>query len=246
VKNNKVHIANIQDLFQEIKKVKSAEQKKVLVQVLNDCSFEDEALKGAIYFLRDSDWDFEFFLDQENRLYKKNPLLRRKTFQYISLLSFKFAAILLIPVSIGLFFILKNQNSIDKFYLEEPGLPTYMNSTNENNWEEAMVYFKSGVFEDALHSLEAINNHEYNDTASYFIAVSLYELKKYPESINFFSSIIEKSRNSIFHSDATFRMGFAFYKAGMKEKAASHFKELSLDSTNPYSKEAQKIIENVF
>lgn len=247
MKQNKPHIATLVDLLKELQNIETNEQKRVLLETIKGIQTDDESLEGAVLFLKDHDWDFD---QLKNTLHKKS-LRRNANNNETSNLKwrmskFKYAAVFIGLLGLlGSYYLNSNNSSIDRFYVEEPGLPNFMNDTKPDKWSEPMAYFKNGDYRSTLELLNNSNVEKNNDTLLYFKAVSNYKLGHYQKSLSFFKEHLNHPYSS-FHADTEFRIGFAWYKLGDTKRARQQFMNIANSKDHPYNKEAKRILSEIF
>ena len=151
------------------------------------------------------------------------------------------AGLALILGLVYLFQINQHSNTVDyaKYEINEPGLPTLMNSTS-NKWDPSMTYFKEQEFQkskDAIASL--FPNILVNDTATYFTAINEYKLKQYMASI---SHLKEIKNGSIYFQKAEFMLALAYLKNGNKPESNTLLKTIAADPSKTYQKKAIELL----
>lgn len=247
MKQNKPHIATLVDLLKELQNIETNEQKRVLLETIKGIQTDDESLVGAVLFLKDHDWDFD---QLKNTLHKKS-LRRNANNNETSNLKwrmskFKYAAVFIGLLGLlGSYYLNSNNSSIDRFYVEEPGLPNFMNDTKPDKWSEPMAYFKNGDYRSALVLLNANKIEADNDTLLYFKAVSNYKLGHYQESLSLFKKQLDHLKSSFIY-DTEFRIGFVWYKAGDSKRAQQQFISIAKNKDHPYNEEAKLILNEIF
>lgn len=247
MENKELHIENFSDLLEELKTIKTNDQKKLLVECLKQTQTNDTALEGAILFLKDNHWNIEQIdpliykfntIPQENS--KKITLPKRK------LKTFRYAGVLVILLGlISFYYFTQTSTSLDEFYVEEPGLPNFMSDTKTTKWTNPMVLFKNGNYEKALTLLNASSIDKNNDTLLFYKAISNYKLKDYKKSLDFFKENL-KNQKSSFYYDTEFRIGFSLYKLGYNKQAKQQFINIGNNKNHPFNKEAVLILKNIF
>lgn len=245
---NKPHIKNLDDLLRALQSIETNEQKRALVESIKQIRTDEESLMGAILFLKDHDWDLDHLknaLDKTNlRLDTVNKKVSKTKWVKSRL---KYAAVLILPLGllVGYYLTSYTNRSIDRLYVEEPGLPNLMSNIKPDKWNKTMTYFKKGDFISTLESLNNSNIEKNNDTLLYFKAVSYYKLGHYQKSLSFYKEHFNHPY-SAFHADSEFRIGFAWYKIGATKRAQQQFMSIAKDKNHPYNKEATLILSEIF
>ncbi len=247
MKRNNPHIESLDDLLRELNNIESKEHKIAFINTIKKIQSDDDALKGAILFLEDHDWDVEelknALINTNLRLDIKNKNHHRTKWMKSIL---KYAAVLIIPLGITTFYYLSSNNkSINQFYIKEPGLPNFMADTRPNKWDKSMLFFKKGDYKYSLELLNTNHIEKNNDTLLYFKAVCNYEMGNYKESLSLFKKHLKHTTSS-FYYDSEFRIGFVWYKVGNIKKANEQFIKLAKDQNNPFYPEAKNIVKDVF
>lgn len=209
----------------------------------------DDALLGALLLLEENNWDpsvlKKAFTKTENRIV---TILNTKPKKSSKINYLRYAAVLL-PIAFIMGYIItgnfNNENeSIDKYYIKEEGLPNLM-SEEKSNWEELMQLYESNQLEKALVLSEKLTFQKAeNDTANYFQGVIAYDLKKYAIAKECFGKVTI-NKQSAFYNEASFRLGFTLSKLNQKKEAKLQFESIKNDSSNPYQEEATKIAKIV-
>lgn len=130
------------------------------------------------------------------------------------------AAIVLIVLLFGVF-TNKEQKLYAKYFYPDPGLISSMGTTDNYNFQLAMVEYKSGKYAEALDKwIHLRDGHESNDTLNYFIASAYLAQDQFAASVPYFEQVI-KDEKSVFQSDAYWYLGLVYLKEGQREKAIS-------------------------
>lgn len=242
---NTLHIETLDDLLKALQRATTNEQKTQLVHHIKQLKTDDDALQGAIFFLEDHNWDLDALNSSLHTTTKKLEALTKKEDTQRKLpFYFKYAALFIIPVGLYITY-LASQKTIDHYYMEEAGLPNFMNSTSNSLWSEPMAHFKNGDYKTTIQALDASGIANNNDTLIYFKAVSYYKLAAYEKSIPLFKEYLDTSYSS-FYYDADFRIAFALYKAGNVKEAQQQFLKIAEDKDHPYHEEATLVVNEFF
>jgi tetratricopeptide (TPR) repeat protein len=138
------------------------------------------------------------------------------------------AASIAVVISIGLWFLnrpVTNEKLFESYYSPDPGLPTVMGSSEEYEFFEAMVYYKTADYSIAITKWEKLlDNKKSNDTLNYFIASAYLANKNIEKAIPYFETVL-KNKQKIFYDEATFYLGLAYLKIGDKELAIKYLEK---------------------
>ncbi len=245
---NKPHIKNLDDLLRALQSIETNEQKRALVESIKQIRTDEQSLMGAILFLKDHDWDLDHLKNALDKTNLKLDAVNKKVSKTKWVKSrLKYAAMLILPLGLWSAYYLTSypNRSIDQLYVEEPGLPNFMNDIKPDKWNGPMTYFKDGDFRSTLELLNNSNVEKNNDTLLYFKAVSNYKLGHYQKSLSFFKEHLNHPYSS-FHADTEFRIGFAWYKLGDTKRARQQFMNIANSKDHPYNKEAKRILSEIF
>ncbi|WP_411893639.1 tetratricopeptide repeat protein [Winogradskyella sp. A2] len=129
-----------------------------------------------------------------------------------------------------------NERLYAKYFSPDPGLPTTMSITDSYEFNNAMVLYKQGKYDDAISTWKnLLKTKVKNDTLNYFIGSALLASKKENEAIKYLNIVTELNPTT-FKNDAYYYLGLAHLKAYNKEAAIDAFKQSSL----PESKDLLK------
>lgn len=221
------------------------ERLRILEQLKNSAP-TDEALLGAKMLLEENNWDYtvlkKVFSKTENRI--EAIAIRTKQTNKRTTIYSKYAAVVIPFVAVAGYFLLNTSKSIDNYFIKESGLPNLM-STTENDWNKLMQFYKSNELEKAYTFSEEISKVKTNnDTIIYYQAVIAYDLHNFEVATKNFKKI-EANKQSIFNSDAEFRLGFSLLKQGNKKEAMQQFEKVA-NSESPFNSDAATILNEVF
>lgn len=125
-----------------------------------------------------------------------------------------------------------NDNIYTKFYKPDPGLPTLMSSTDNYDFEKAMVDYKMGDYAKAIASWEILlKNNPQNDSLVYFLG-SAYLANKEPEKAKPLFENMLLHKESEFVSDTYWYLGLIYIDENKIQKG----KEL-IEQSNHQNKE---------
>ena len=141
--------------------------------------------------------------------------------------SYRIAASIAILFALGSFWFFNkpssHENLYNKYYTQDPGLPTVMGSNDNYDFFEAMVDYKQGNYDVAISKWEKLlANKPENDTLNYFIGVSLLAIGDYEQSITHLQ-MSTKSKESIFKNEMYLFLGMAYLKGGNTVLAKKYF-----------------------
>lgn len=112
-----------------------------------------------------------------------------------------------------------------EFYRTDPGLATTMSVSEQYDFDEAMVDYKTGDYQKAIKKWEELYAFDpQNDTLNYFIGCALLARGNAQESVPYFERTTNR-KDSYFMSDAYWYWGLALLKDGHKDKAAEKIQQ---------------------
>jgi hypothetical protein len=238
---------NLALLLQSLEDDYNPQERMRILEQLKNSQPTDEGLLGAKMLLEANNWDYNVlakaFAKTENRIEKTASNTKRtNNSRYL-----KYAAVLL-PIAFVLgYFInssLNNKQNIEAFYLKEEGLPNYM-GTEKTNWNPLMELYRANKMKAALDISEQILIQKpQNDTAIYFHGVISYELKNYKIAKTDYTKIAQ-NKESVFHYDATFKLGFALKNLNENKAAQQQFETITNDQNNPYNEKAKVVLKHL-
>lgn len=110
------------------------------------------------------------------------------------------------------------------YYKPDPGLATLMGVSDNYEFENAMVNYKTGDYDKALASWTALlKDNPGNDTLHYFIGSAYLAKGEEQKAAPYLDSVI-KTPNSVFIQDAKWYKGLLLLKQGRKEEAVKLLK----------------------
>lgn len=248
MKDNNIHITNVEELLNKLEQIKDSEARQTFIEKIEALETDNEALQGAIMFLKDNDWNIDLLKSMQSNLDKRvyKTIKDHSAKKRISIV-FRAAAAILIPLGFfGYYQLTTPTASIDQFFLEEPGLPNYMGSNSPRTWEQVMDFYKKKEYAPALEALNDLKDTTNdNDTLTYFMGVVKYQLEDFQSAASFFIQVA-RQKNSSFFFDAEYRLGFALYKAGDKKKAKEQFEKIESQKNHPFYSDASRILTSIF
>jgi hypothetical protein len=142
-----------------------------------------------------------------------------------------------ISLLFGIYYNTQNsQNRTSELWPYEDGLPVQMG--NSNSYHSAMNAFK---LEEWIQAIERFGTFD-SDTASYFTALSHYELGNHDQSASFLLNIPEAS---IFYEDASVRLALLYVRKGNTIKARKSLEAILTDRNHKYYVLAQRILKEI-
>lgn len=142
-----------------------------------------------------------------------------------------------ISLLFGIYYNTQNpQNRTSELWPYEDGLPVQMG--NSNSYHSAMNAFK---LEEWIQAIERFGNFD-SDTATYFTALSHYELGNHEQSASFLLNIPEAS---IFYEDASVRLALLYVRKGNTIKARKSLEAILTDKNHKYYVLAQRILKEI-
>ncbi len=233
-----------QNIINILRNESSNETIEEVLTWLKNNDFEDEELQNLKFYLEQNNWQVtdlkNRFQNIENRL-KSSSTFKKKN-NYLSV-----AAILILSFFFGYYFLIQKTTSIDSFFIEEPGLPIYMNNNFTNNleWNEIMDLYKDNNINKANIKLNKLGllKESNNDTVLYFKGVFSYKLERFEDATNYFDKV-SKSESS-FREAAQFRKAFALYKSKKSIESELVFENIKI-SNSVYSEDSKKILQSFF
>lgn len=144
------------------------------------------------------------------------------------------AASVTILVAVGIWMINKPDKTEQLFAANltiEPGLPVPMSATNNYDFYDAMVDYKSGKYELAISKWEPIlNANPGNDTLIYFVGVAKFNLENYQEAIPYFEKVTQLNTSS-FYSKGEWYLALSY----LIQKDFDGLKSLASESQSDYA-----------
>lgn len=157
------------------------------------------------------------------------------------------ASLIVILMSAGYWIYYSNFSKraiVNKYYVEDPGLPVLMSAGNRKAFDEAMNNYKLNQYQDSFNAFQdLLKSDSLNDTLLYYCGVNLFKLEKYQEAVGYFRKVFANPSSS-FHQDAQYRLAFCLYVEGKKEEAEQLFSEIIKDVDSPYRESALKMMFN--
>ncbi len=112
-----------------------------------------------------------------------------------------------------------NEKLFDKYYTQDPGLPTVMGNSDNYAFYEAMVDYKQGNYPKAITKWEKLLAQKPgNDTLNYFLGVSYLAVDNMPKASNHLQAMIQ-DKNSVFKNEANIYLGLTLIRTGHIQNA---------------------------
>ena len=142
-----------------------------------------------------------------------------------------------ISLLFGIYYTAQNlQKPSSELWPYEDGLPVHMG--NSNAYHSAMNAFK---LEEWIEAIERFGTFD-SDTATYFTALSHYELGNYDESASLLLKIPDAS---IFYEDASIRLALLKVFSGKTGKAVESLDEIMKDKNHKHYALAERILNEI-
>jgi tetratricopeptide (TPR) repeat protein len=133
---------------------------------------------------------------------------------------------LLLSVSLW-YFLMKSDKQTDlyaKYYQPDPGLMTVMSSTDNYDFEKAMVAYRNGEYQQAINAWkQQWNKRPDSDTLSYFLGAA-YQANGKTDSAKIYLSKIAAQTESSFYKDANWYIGLIYLQMNQRNEALPHLK----------------------
>jgi len=113
----------------------------------------------------------------------------------------------------------KAQRLYVRYYKPDPGLISIMGTSDNYDFDRAMVDYKTGNYEAAISIWKKqLQTKPANDTLKYFLGVALLGKQEAKQSIDYLQKVATQEK-SFFHNDAQWYTGLAYLKLGRKTEA---------------------------
>ena len=138
------------------------------------------------------------------------------------------AASILLVVSLTVWMMTKRETSNEKLYSQyfrpDPGLITAMGSSEDYNFDKAMVEYKEGNYDKAIEAwLKLSTAAPQNDTLNYFLGVAYLAKNENEKAQDFLFKVVSDNANS-FYNDGCWYLGLNFIKNNEPQKASEWIK----------------------
>ncbi len=186
--------------------------------------------------------ELAFLKEDLERIHKTSIIKTKKTF------TSKFwyvAASVVIIGAIGTIWLLKFTNSskqlFDAYFIKDPGLPTVMGTTKTTGFQNAMVQYKQGNYQNARKIWLAQDNQRIkNDTLHFYISMSYLNENNFTQAKHWLNSET-LTTSSRFYKEAIWYKALIHLYEGEKEKALNLLYKIQ---NFPKAKELIANIEN--
>lgn len=137
------------------------------------------------------------------------------------------ASVILIALSVALFWKSSDDKLAASYFEPDPGLPTAMGSVDNYAFSRGMVDYKTGKYKQAIEAWRPLiaANHG-NDTLHYFSGVSYLALHKADSAQHHLLQVWNNSQSS-FRTDAGWYLALALLSQSKKTEARSLLEKIS-------------------
>jgi predicted Zn-dependent protease len=210
-------------------------------QLKNDTTLQKQVAEHKILF---EAVETQSLKEQLNEFHKsvlgtEAPKIETSKIRYLQFRKIAVAAVIII--SIGGFWFFNNTTSNQKLYANyfkpDPGLATTMSSSNNFEFYDAMVNYKTGDYKTAIAKWEVLlQNKPKNDTLNYFLGVAYLANNNENSAIKHLQTITSNS-NTSFKDEAYYYLGLAHLKADSVELAKKNLIFSTIDNSKALLKE---------
>ncbi len=146
------------------------------------------------------------------------------------------AAAVLTVVVTSVWTLFSNRNSYDRLYSEfyqpDPGLPTYMSSTSDYEFDKGMVAYKNKEYDKAIAGwIPLLPSGRHNDTLNYFLGAAYQAIDNEKEALANLSLVVSDT-SSVFSKDACWYLGLVHLKNGATDSAVTYIQRSGHPHTN--------------
>ena len=149
-----------------------------------------------------------------NKVVQDKPVIKLKVSK--TKFNIGIAAAATILLTMGLWFFNRpsaNERIFNKYYTQDPGLPTVMGTNDNYKLYEAMVDYKQEKYVIAIGKWKKLlETMPENDTLNYFLGVSQLAIDNESQAITHLK-IAEKTKESIFKNEIYLFLGLAYLKS---------------------------------
>lgn len=133
------------------------------------------------------------------------------------------AATILAMLATSVWVFLNQSNNYGKlysrFYLPDPGLPTYMSSSADYNFDKGMVAYKDKDYKQAITEwMPLLRAQPANDTLNYFVGAVFQAMDENEKAIPKLQ-LVASDTTSVFNKDACWYLGLSYLKTGLSDSA---------------------------
>lgn len=214
------YLKNTMDANELASFMKEMEQNPVLHQQVEETKILISGVKKAAK--KNKLDEFHKDLTKHNMFNEQDESIFKLNFRTLSI-----AASILILVGGFWFFNRTPQNEklFNQYFEPDRGLATTMSTTDNYNFEDAMLDYKNSKYDLAIKKWEVLlKNKQENDTLNYFLGSAQLANKNEIKAILYYTKVIE-NRESIFLNEAYYYLGLANLKANNINEAILNFKQ---------------------
>ena len=173
-----------------------------------------------------------------NRIHGKQTGRKSPTVWY------SLAASIVLIIAVGSWWIVRptaSERIFSDYASFDPGLPVPMSATDDYDFYDAMVDYKSGDYETAIEKWNALSaRSEVNDTLTYYIASAYFNAEKYKEAIDRYQRVIALDSET-YAAKSEWFLGLSYLKLNEIDK----LKQLAADSHPENATRFNEILERL-
>ena len=137
------------------------------------------------------------------------------------------AASIALVVGLASWFLLRpagGDRLYEAYYEKDPGLISAMGTSDNYQFDKAMIDYKNGKYQDAIKAWEQLSvSHPLSDTLNYFLGSAFLAVKDPAKAIVSFNKLLPQ-KNSVFYADANWYLGLALIGQGKKQEAIPYLR----------------------
>jgi len=195
-------------------------------KIKNEADFKEKVNEVRLTLLAIAETGVEEKIKEFHKRIAPLPAINKD--KTIRLRYFAAAASVAILVSLGVWFLLMNNDTgndlYSNYYKPDPGLMTVMGSTDKYEFEKAMVSYRNGEYRQAIITWkEQLNRNPSSDTLGYFLGAA-YQAAGITDSAKIYLSEIATQPGSSFYKDANWYMALLYLKTNSRAEALLHLK----------------------
>lgn len=123
-----------------------------------------------------------------------------------------------------------NDRLYEQHFRPDPGLPTTMGNSDNFEFYDAMVNYKTGDYDKAISKWNVLHEKSpKNDTITYFLGAAYLANDMEDKAIPLLTDVVN-SAGSAFDDDAYYYLGFAYLKKEDMAKAKDNFEKSSMEN----------------
>ena len=212
-----------------LKKIPEEEYEAFTMKLLKDTTLSNKVRSIQLLMLGVQESELVERLEIFHAALSK-PLLKVEPKRIATLKTFLLAASIIVIVGVGLWLMpgkeSNTENLYKTFYKQDPGLISEMSSSDNYQFDRAMIDYKISNYDSAIAKWnKLLPASPANDTLHYFLASAHLAEMKTGIAIRYFKEVI-KNKKSYFLQDAYWYTGLALLKEG-KINEAIFFIQLS-------------------